>query len=79
MPAVVLSDLYELKEVGSGDGPGVGLTLISTVLAFISGYIAIAWLLRFVANHSIGAFVPYRIALGALVIVLTATGAISTA
>ncbi|MDQ2676744.1 MAG: undecaprenyl-diphosphatase, partial [Actinomycetota bacterium] len=38
-----------------------------------------AWLLRFVANHSIGAFVPYRIVLGAVVIALTATGAITTA
>jgi undecaprenyl-diphosphatase len=79
VPAVVLSGLYELKELGSGEGPGVALTALATLLAFVSGYIAIAWLLRFVANHSIGAFCPYRIGLGALVIVLTATGSITTA
>ena len=78
VPAVVLSGLYQLKEVGSGDGPGFALTLLATALSFVSGYIAIAWLLRFITNHSIGAFCPYRIGLGALVIVLTATGAIST-
>lgn len=79
VPAVVLSGLYELKEIGAGDGPGLGLTLLATLLAFLSGYAAIAWLIRFVANHSIVAFTPYRIGLGALVIVLAATGAITTA
>src|SRR6478672_10664090 len=46
VPAVVLSGLFELKDVGSGNGPGAGPTIIATVLAFIVGYISIAWLLR---------------------------------
>jgi len=78
VPAVVLSGLFELRHIG-GDGASVEATVIATLVSFVSGYIAIAWLLRFVTNHSIGAFCPYRIGLGALVIVLTATGAISTA
>jgi undecaprenyl-diphosphatase len=77
VPAVVLSGLFELRHVTDGDGAGLGMTALATLLAFISGYAAIAWLLRFVATHSIAAFCPYRITLGVIVLVLTAAGAIS--
>jgi undecaprenyl-diphosphatase len=78
VPAVVISGLFELRKIGDG-GVGIEPTLVATLIAFASGYAAIAWLLRFVATHSIGAFCPYRIALGATVIVLAATGAIAPA
>lgn len=77
IPAVVLSGLFELRSIGEGGGPGIALTILAALLAFLSGYAAIAWLLRFVASHSLAAFCPYRIALGSLVIVLAATGSIS--
>ena len=77
VPAVVLSGLFELRSLGEGGAPGAAMTVLATLLAFISGYAAIAWLLRFVATHSIAAFVPYRIALGTLVLVLAATGTIT--
>ena len=41
------------------------------------GYASIAWLLRFLVRHSTGVFVGYRVGLGALVLALTAAGAIS--
>jgi undecaprenyl-diphosphatase len=77
VPAVVLSGLFELKDVGEGNAPGAGATLIATLLAFVVGYASIAWLLRFVVTHTMRPFVAYRVALGALVIVLAAAGAIS--
>lgn len=77
IPAVVLSGLFELKEIGGEDGASVGATVVATVAAFVSGYAAIAWLLRYLANHSLNVFVVYRIPLGILVITLAATGAIS--
>ena len=52
-------------------------TLLATIAAFIVGYASIAWLLRWLTSHSMTIFVVYRVVLGALVIVLTATGAIS--
>jgi undecaprenyl-diphosphatase len=76
VPAVVLSGLFELQEIGGDDGASVGATLIATLLAFLSGYAAIAWLLRYLATHSLSLFVAYRIPLGVLVLVLAATGAI---
>jgi len=77
VPAVVLSGLFELRKVGENGSPSAAATVIATVVAFITGYLAIAWLLRYLSSHSLEIFVVYRIALGVLVLVLTATGAIS--
>ena len=76
VPAVVLSGLFELRHAGEGNLP-IGATAIATLLAFVSGYASIAFLLRWLARHSIAVFVGYRAVLGALVIVLAAAGAIS--
>jgi undecaprenyl-diphosphatase len=76
VPAVVLSGLFELRHAGEGNLP-IGATIIATVLAFFSGYASIAFLLRYLERHSIAVFVGYRIALGAVVIGLATTGAIS--
>jgi undecaprenyl-diphosphatase len=77
VPAVVLSGLFELRKIGDGDGAGAVPTAIATLLAFIVGYASIAFLLRWLSNHSVAIFVVYRIALGTLVLALTASGAIS--
>jgi undecaprenyl-diphosphatase len=73
IPAVVLSGLYELKDVGKG-GPGAGITGVAVVFAFIVGLASIHWLMRWLANHSTMIFIWYRVALGVLLIVLLATG-----
>lgn len=80
IPAVVLSGVYELRDVvgGSAEGAvGVGPTVVATVMAFISGYLAIAFLLRYLTTHTTGIFVAYRIVLGAAVLILAATGTIA--
>lgn len=77
VPAVVLSGLFEMKDVGEGGGAGVGATIIATLLAFVVGYASIALLLRFLVDHTIGVFVGYRILVGALVLILAGSGAIS--
>jgi undecaprenyl-diphosphatase len=77
IPAVVLSGLFEARKIGEAGGAGAVPTIIATLLAFVVGYASIAWLLRYVTSHSMTVFVIYRVALGALVIILTAAGAIS--
>jgi undecaprenyl-diphosphatase len=77
IPAVVLSGLFELRDLGEGDSASAGATIVATVMAFASGYAAIAWLLRYLATHTLTVFVVYRIPLGALVLVLAASGAIN--
>jgi undecaprenyl-diphosphatase len=76
IPAVVLSGLYELKDVRKG-GAGVGLTGVALVFAFIVGLASIHWLMRWLANHSTFIFIYYRMALGGLLIVLLSTGVIA--
>jgi undecaprenyl-diphosphatase len=80
VPAVVLSGLLELGSILSGEegeGGTLGGLLVATVLAFITGYASIAFLLRFLENHSTVVFVVYRVVLGTVVLALTASGTIS--
>ncbi len=80
IPAVVASGLFELKDVVTGDKHVNTSTFnvgVATVVAFFVGYAAIAWLLRYLATHSVNIFVIYRVVLGSTVLILVATGAIS--
>jgi undecaprenyl-diphosphatase len=80
IPAIVLAALFEMRGVITGDDTtdaSLGAILIAIVFAFIFGYLSIAWLLRFVSQHSLGVFVAYRIILGTVVLILAASGAIS--
>jgi undecaprenyl-diphosphatase len=77
VPAVVLSGLFELRKVGEGEHAAAAPTAIATLAAFVIGYASIAFLLRFLTSHSTAVFVAYRVAVGALVLVLVAAGTIS--
>jgi undecaprenyl-diphosphatase len=79
IPAVVASGLFELRDaVGGEDGNESFVPVaVATVIAFVVGYAAIAWLLRYLAHHSVRVFVIYRVLLGSLVLALVAAGAIS--
>ena len=80
VPAVVLSGLFELRDVIDGTaegGAGIGETAVATALAAVTGYLSIAFLLRFLTTHSTAVFVAYRVVLGAVVLVLVAAGAIA--
>jgi undecaprenyl-diphosphatase len=78
IPAVLLSGVYELRHYFESGHRQVGAPelLVSTALAFVVGYISIAFLLRYLARHSLIPFVIYRVVLGAIVIGLAAGGAI---
>jgi undecaprenyl-diphosphatase len=79
IPAVVLSGLFELKGIVSGDeapGVGAGALVAATLLAFVTGYVTIAFLLRYLATHTMRVFVAYRVGLGAIVLTLAFAGVI---
>jgi undecaprenyl-diphosphatase len=79
VPAVVLSGLYELSKIIRGTeatNAGASALIVATVLAFVFGYASIAFLLRYLATHTVTVFTVYRVVLGAAVITLAATGAI---
>lgn len=67
IPALVAAGASELPSALAGVEPGP--VVLGSVVSFLVAYASIAWLLKFVATHSIVAFVPYRIALGIAVLV----------
>jgi undecaprenyl-diphosphatase len=77
IPAVVLSGLFQLRDLASGDAAGPGATVVATVAAFVVGYASIAWLLRWLTTHSTSVFVVYRLVLGTLLWVLIGWGSLS--
>ena len=76
IPALTAAGLYELPQI-IGSEIGAGQTLVGTGVSFVVAYASVAWLLKFVAGNSIAWFVPYRVALGLLILGLLGAGAMS--
>ncbi|MFL1382340.1 MULTISPECIES: undecaprenyl-diphosphate phosphatase [unclassified Nocardiopsis] len=74
LPAVFASGLYKMLDIGDGGYAGWTATIVGTIVAFVVGYIVIAWLMKFISTHSFMPFVYYRIALGILILVLVFSG-----
>ncbi|QLQ10641.1 MAG: undecaprenyl-diphosphate phosphatase [Nocardioidaceae bacterium] len=74
IPSLTAAGLFELRQV---EGIGAGPAIVGTLVAFVVAYASIAWLLRLVAHRSIGWFVPYRVGLGVVLLVLLGTGVMS--
>jgi len=77
IPALMGAGIKELPTALSGDIP-VASTIVATIVSFVVAYASVAWLLKFVAGHSITWFVGYRVALGVVLIVLLSTGAVTS-
>jgi len=75
LAAGALQAITEFDAIESGIGWGP--TIVATIVSFIVAYLAVAWLLKFVAKHSLAVFIWYRIVLGVVLIALLTTGAIS--
>lgn len=78
IPAVLGAGFYELGKIGDGTSVDWGPTFVATVISFIVGYLVIAWLLRWVSTRSYKPFVVYRVILGSLILVLLATGVLTS-
>ncbi len=74
IPALFAAGLFELKDALHGNSVGVGALVVGTVVSFVVAYASIAWLLRFVAGHSIANFAWYRIPLGILMLIALGAG-----
>lgn len=76
IPALTGAGIFELGSVDTSV-VGWGPLAVGTAVSFGVAYATIAWLLKFVARHPITIFVAYRVALGAILVVLLATGTVS--
>lgn len=77
VPAVFASGLYKLTDIGGKNAPEWGPTILGTVVAFVVGYVVIAWLMRYISTHSYLPFVIYRVALGVVLFALVAAGVLA--
>lgn len=78
IPAVLGAGFFEWPEALSEESVyGTGPLVLATVIAFLVGYAVVAWLLRYLSRGSFAPFVIYRIALGALTLVLLSTGTLT--
>lgn len=72
IPAIVISGIVELNDLyqeGLGDAGYASLAAGLVVSAIVS-YLSIAWLIKFLQNHSTWCFVIYRLIFGAYVLAL---------
>lgn len=76
IPALTAAGAFEAAKTDLS-GLGTGQLATGIVIAFVVAYASIAWLLRFVAHHTIAWFVPYRVGLGVLLLVLLGAGVLS--
>jgi undecaprenyl-diphosphatase len=82
IPAVFGSGFYQLSQGLTEDVStsvfSLSHTLAATAIAFVVGYLVIAWLIRFVMTKSFMPFIVYRIALGSTLLILLSTGVINS-
>lgn len=76
IPALLAAGALELPKA-MGESIGLVPTLVGTTVSFVVAYATVAWLLRFVSTNRITAFVPYRVVLGAAIMVALAAGWLS--
>ena len=76
IPALMAAGIYELPDALDGS-IAVGPMVLGTVVAFVVAFASVAWLLRFVAHHTIAWFVPYRVVLGVAILALLGAGVMS--
>ena len=75
IPAITMAGLAELKEAITSPSLGGALPLLVGLLsAALSSWLAIAWLLRFLQQHSTWVFVLYRLGFGVLLLLVSVGG-----
>lgn len=73
--AAILQTVTEFDNIAGG--VGWGPTIVATLVSFVVAFAAVSWLLRYIAGHDYAIFIRYRVVLGALVLLLVASGAVA--
>ena len=80
IPIIFGATLYEMaKYWRTLTVDDLGLFVIGLVAAFVSAFVCVRWLLRYVASHDFTAFAWYRIGFGLLILIVGYSGGLSWA
>jgi undecaprenyl-diphosphatase len=74
VPAVAAAGIFELPKVLRTPGLAGAPLFVGLLVAFVSGYLAIAWMLRYLRTRTTMGFVVYRVAMGAALLGALAMG-----
>ncbi len=75
--AATLYDLYKHRDLLQADD--LGMFAVGFVASFVSAFVAVKGLLRFISRHDFSVFAWYRIVFGVVVLVTAYTGMVSWA
>jgi undecaprenyl-diphosphatase len=75
IPTLIGAGAYSLyKERASLGADDLPMFLVGLLFSFVSAWLCIRWLLRYISTHSFTPFAWYRIAFGVIVLATSATG-----
>ena len=75
VPTLIAAGAYDFyKNRALFDAGDIGVFTVGTVASFVSAFLCVRWLLRYIASHDFTVFAWYRIAFGIVVLVTGYTG-----
>ena len=75
IPTLIAATAYQLwKERALLNADDLGMWAVGFVSAFVSAFLCVRWLLRYISTHDFTAFAWYRIAFGLVVLATAYTG-----
>ena len=75
IPTLGVATVYQLyRERALLDANDIGMWVVGFVAAFISAFLCVRWLLRYISSHDFTVFAWYRIAFGVVVLVTAQMG-----
>lgn len=78
MPTLIAATLYELyKERALLSSNDLGMWAVGFIASFISAFLCVRWLLRYISSHDFTVFAWYRIAFGLVVLATYYSGLVS--
>ncbi len=72
--AASLFDLYEMQDVLTANSDAIPTLIIGSIVAFISAYIGVKWLIGYLQKNSLALFGWYRIVVGIILLLMLAMG-----
>ena len=78
VPTLIAAGAYDLyKHRALFDSGDLGMFSIGFAAAFVSAFLCVRWLLRYIATHDFSVFAWYRIAFGVVVLATAHTGVVN--
>lgn len=78
IPTITMATLYEvIKYRHDFHTDDLSLFLVGSITSFISAFLCVRWLLRYISSHNFSVFAWYRIVFGFIVLATYASGLVS--